>query len=157
MFDTDLIKICTMSAGEDVPDRPYSTETSSIQFRFYSSQLPPDFSQVMTVDSFCVISVEIEIQKPTEEGTSSTGMQYVMACPWEEIVDICAAQEGFIRLQLGFGSHAHLAEFMEAKRTTLGKLDSRISVFFRTEDYKTRAADFKTSADLGGKSALLDI
>ncbi|KAI0798626.1 hypothetical protein BC629DRAFT_236212 [Irpex lacteus] len=147
--DINLIKICTMSAGEDVPERPYSGGTSSIQFTFYSSQLPPDFSQVMTVDSFCVISVEIDIQKPPEEGTSSTGMQYVMACPWEEIVDICAAQEGFIRLQLGFGSHAHLAEFMEAKRTTLGKLDSHISVFFRTEDYKTRAADFKTLADLG--------
>lgn len=69
-----------------------------------------------------------------------------MAYPWEEIVELCAAQEGFMQLQLEFGSRDHLVRFMEARRVALAKLAGRVSLFYAKEG-EIHAADFETLAE----------
>ncbi len=94
-------------------------------------------------------------QSSTADDLPTGAMQYIMACPWEQIVELCAAQERFMRLQLEFDNHDDLLQFMDARRIALEKLDGRIALFYRAKDaFGVHAADFETLADLGSTSVL---
>ncbi|KAI0798465.1 hypothetical protein BC629DRAFT_1438918 [Irpex lacteus] len=90
------------------------------------------------------------LYKDVSSALSVGAMQYIMVYPWEHIAELCAAQEGFMRLQLEFDCHDRLLQFMEARRINLKKLDGRIALFYRAEgEFEVHAADFETLVDLG--------
>lgn len=138
-----------MNIGGTEPGRSLPGATRLMNLTFYASQPMPDRVHITTVDRICALSVEISTDKSSDIGNPFIGMQYALSCPWEEITSFCAAQEGFLRLQLKFESHDHLVQFIEAQRTALIKLDGRVSLFYTKGD-RTRAVDFKTLADLRG-------
>ncbi|KAI0798655.1 hypothetical protein BC629DRAFT_1501578, partial [Irpex lacteus] len=140
---------------------PADDENSSvIQLAFYGTQavIPVTIVRdyVVVIDSISVLSARIYSQPttklPSNVGHPSNELSSHAADPWPEIVGLCAAQPGFMRLQLEFDSHDHLVQVMEAQRAALGKLDGRIALFYLNEEKssrKLRAADFETLADLG--------
>lgn len=135
---------------------------SDIQLVFYGTQTVPipltNVSNPIAIDSISMLFAHIPAQPTTEPsnvGHPSNGLHSHTAYPWAEIVALCAAQPGFVRLQLGCGSLDHLVQFMEAERAAFGKLHGRIALFYYAKDGGLRAADFETLADLGGTSVLL--
>ncbi len=116
-----------------------------IQLAFYGSQMAipaTDDGNSLAVDCISVLCIRIK----QRESNGTLNQSY----PWAEVAGLCAAQEGFIRMQLQFESHECLVEFMEAQRAALGKLHGRITLFYYAKDGNFRAADLETLADVGG-------
>lgn len=82
-------------------------------------------------------------------------MQDAITYPWEDIVGLCAGYEGFMRLQLTFGSYDDMAQFMQAQRTALTKLDGRIRLFSGQYPSRVVAIDFDTLRVLPGGTPVL--
>ncbi|KAI0798648.1 hypothetical protein BC629DRAFT_1501535 [Irpex lacteus] len=111
-----------------------------------------NISDSIVIDSISFILARIRAQSTTEPsnvGHSSDELPNTIASPWPEIVGLCAAQPGFMRLQLEFGSHDHLVQSMEAQCAALGKLHGRVALFYYAKNEGLRAADSETLADKG--------
>lgn len=107
------------------------------------------------ISALCARVYSTKKSSITTAGRSSDVPPDHVLDPWIEVVRLCAAQSGFMRLQLEFQSHNHLVQFAVAQRAALDKLqvdsDGRIALFYSAaQDNSIRAADFETLADLGG-------
>ncbi len=145
MFRADLFKVCIVMVGDHEPDRALSDATLSMTLTFYAlygEPKPVQGRDHITVDHIYALSVSFDF----ELDKSSNGMQYLMACPWGKICEMCAEQE--IQLQLEFQSRSYLTEFMEAHRAALANLDDRICVVYRNETHDIRQAHPETLVDL---------
>lgn len=152
--------ICQIRIRDIGPDKVNHT----LILRFYHADVVgpgrTGSSPILTVEHISILCVHVYAgfsEIPSAAGDSPTGgMQNVIAYPWEDIVGICAGQERFMRLQLRFRSHVHLAQFMQAQRATLSKLNGRIGLFYyQSKSRCTVAADFETLRELPGGTAVL--
>ncbi len=134
---------------------------SEIELVFYGTQAMIPVTNVsdpivVMVDSISILCAYIA----STEGLTTAGRTSNVALPthppysWAEIVGLCAAHAGFLRMQLQFESHEYLVQFMEAQRAALGKLAGRIALLYWAKDRHLHAADFETLADLGGTAVL---
>lgn len=135
---------------------------SSIQFSFYASPSvsslthDEDLVSVDHIFALCAHTTVYDKKTSIVGGLEPpTGMQEILVYPWEEIVEICAEQEIFTRLQLVFDKHEYLVQFMEAQRATLARLDGRVHLYYWTEDFNIYAADFETLNQLPGGTPLM--
>lgn len=147
--------ICSIRIREYEPVTDELTaDLDKINLSLYSTQmvLPvTDGSHPIVVDHISVLCACTSFNRESSTaGRSSSGLPNSVAYPWAEIVGLCAAQTGFIRLQLEFESHDHLVQFMEAQRAALDKLNGRIALFYWANNWSYRAADFVSLADVGG-------
>lgn len=143
---------------------PANSETPYIsRLWFYGAQMdtPVTYSKlrnpIVIIDHISILCAHIKLSagksgRPTTSH-SSNRLPDRLAYP----VELCAAQTGFLRLQLRFENYDDLVQFMETQRTTLDKLDVRVALFYCTEGSQLRAADFETLEDLGGTPMLLSL
>lgn len=160
----DILQICQVHIGvhDSKLDRllPYDI-LSLMSLRFFASRSlsGPDLTRrdLITLDHISILCADITIEPFTTAEGQYTTIQRAIAYPWDEIAVICAAQAGFVRLQLRFRSRADLLEFMEVWRTSLDKLEGRVSLFYGYDNFGEAeyAVDFHTMEDLGGASMLL--
>lgn len=133
-------------------------------FGFYAAQSTTDLLETdhpVIVDHISALCVSIECgsggQSDPEEGAVS-GVQTIAALPWEEVLEICAAQNRFTQLQLQFSHRDHLIEFMDVCRAAFTKLDGRIRLFHRMgrlSNYDWCFVDYESLAELGGMPGFL--
>ncbi len=119
---------------------------------------------ILTVEHISILCINVynvstdpEVPSESASGNSPTsGMQDAITYPWEDIVGLCAGHEGFMRLQLTFGSYDDMAQFMQAQRAALTKLDGRICLFNgRYPSRRVVAIDFDTLRVLPGGTPVL--
>lgn len=147
---------------------PANSETPYIsRLWFYGAQMdtPVIYSKlrnpIVIIDHISILCAHIKLsagepRRPTIS-RSFNRLPDRVAYPSEKIVELCAAQTGFLRLQLRFENYEDLVQFMATQRTALDKLDGRVALFYCTEEWQLRAADFETLEDLGGTPMLLSL
>lgn len=152
----EICGILTSVVEPGAPDRFLSLRFCYIDLVGYSGPI----LTVKHISVLCIRVYTVPTKTASVPGDPSTRMQDVFtpftAYPLEEIVGICAEQEGFMQLQLTFGSYDDLARFMQAQRAALSKLDGRIRLFYQTDDsLPIVATDFETLNELPGGTLVL--
>lgn len=116
---------------------------------------------VLTVEHISILCINVynvftDPEAPSTSGNSPTReVQDAITYPWEDIVGICAGHQGFMQLQLTFGSYDDMAQFMQAQRAALTKLDGRICLFNGRHPSRVVAIDFDTLRVLPGGTPVL--
>lgn len=129
-------------------------------FRFCHADPVGGSDSILTVEHISILCITVYAvsdwsSTSSPSGDSSTGRQHVVSTyPWEDIVGICAGQEGFVRLQLMFQNRTFLVQFMQTQRAALAKLNGRIRLFYEGDGSRL-AADFETLNALPGGTPLL--
>ncbi|KAI0797290.1 hypothetical protein BC629DRAFT_1592334 [Irpex lacteus] len=124
-------------------------------FRFCHADPVGGSDSILTVEHISILCITVYAvsdwsSTSSPSGDSSTGRQHVVSTyPWEDIVGICAGQEGFVRLQLMFQNRTFLVQFMQTQRAALAKLNGRIRLFYEGDGSRL-AADFETLNALPG-------
>lgn len=146
-----------MRIVEGAPD----TTFHSLTLKFRHANLVGYGGPIVTVERISVLCIhvftEINSTSPTPNDPSA-GMQHVVTTyPWEDIIEICAEQEGFMRLQLTFESHDNLDQFIQAQRTALNRLNGRVCLFYQMNvtESPVVAIDLETLKDLPGGTLVL--
>ena len=92
---------------------------NAIQFMFYASVSNMDtvIAGVQWTAFDCLTAVTMFLwstRRISSTVNPTTGIEDIISHPWEEIVDVCVNQEGFMLFQLKFEHHEDLIQFMEA-------------------------------------------